>query len=184
MNCFGYLQGVNGIKTGFTNGAGRCLVTSVSRDDFDIIVVVLGADTKKIRTRDSIKLIEYIYKNYELINLEDFLRDEFEVWQRINENRINVYKGENPKVNTTLGDIKYSRYPVLKDDKSNIWTDVEFTEYFEAPVQEKTQIGKMKMGVNATDIMEVEILASNRINKKNVYDYFVELIKMIKKANT
>lgn len=47
----GYLESVNGVKTGFTNKAGRCLVTSSSRDGFDIITVVLGADTKKIRTR-------------------------------------------------------------------------------------------------------------------------------------
>ena len=60
----GYLQGVNGVKTGFTNNAGRCLVTSVNRNNFEIITVVLGADTKKIRTADSIKLIEYAYKNY------------------------------------------------------------------------------------------------------------------------
>ena len=53
----GYLNGVNGVKTGFTNGAGRCLVTSVSRNGLNIITVVLGADTKKIRTKDSISLI-------------------------------------------------------------------------------------------------------------------------------
>lgn len=47
----GYLQGVNGVKTGFTNNAGRCLVTSTSRNGHQIICVVLGADTKKIRTR-------------------------------------------------------------------------------------------------------------------------------------
>jgi len=77
MNFCGYLEGVNGVKTGFTNGAGRCLVTSVSRNDFDIIVVVLGADTKKIRTSDSIKLIEYTYKIFEMFDLQKFIEEEF-----------------------------------------------------------------------------------------------------------
>ena len=36
----GYLDGVTGVKTGFTNGAGRCLVTSVERNGFNIITVV------------------------------------------------------------------------------------------------------------------------------------------------
>lgn len=49
----GYLNGVYGIKTGFTNGAGRCLVTGCKRGNLDIITVVLGADAKKIRTSDS-----------------------------------------------------------------------------------------------------------------------------------
>ncbi len=47
----GALNGVDGVKTGFTNNAGRCLVTSTSRNGHQIICVVLGADTKKIRTR-------------------------------------------------------------------------------------------------------------------------------------
>lgn len=47
----GNLNGVDGVKTGFTNGAGRCLVTSITRNGHQIICVVLGADTKKIRTR-------------------------------------------------------------------------------------------------------------------------------------
>ena len=53
----GSLDGVYGVKTGFTNGAGRCLVTSCKRGELDIITIVLGADTKKIRTTDSINLI-------------------------------------------------------------------------------------------------------------------------------
>lgn len=47
----GNLNGVDGVKTGFTNNALRCLVTSTSRNGHRIICVVLGADTKKIRTR-------------------------------------------------------------------------------------------------------------------------------------
>ena len=73
----GYLSGVNGVKTGYTSKAGRCLVTSTSRDGFDIITVVLGADTRKIRTQDSIKLIEYTYKNYKLFDLEEAVENEY-----------------------------------------------------------------------------------------------------------
>jgi len=69
----GNLNGVYGIKTGFTNGANRCLVTACKRGEMDIICVVLGADTKNYRTKDSIKLIEYSFKNYEYFNLKDFV---------------------------------------------------------------------------------------------------------------
>lgn len=37
----GILNGVYGVKTGFTNGANRCLVTACKRNDMDIICVVL-----------------------------------------------------------------------------------------------------------------------------------------------
>lgn len=52
----GNLNGVDGVKTGFTNNAGRCLVTSTSRNGHRIICVVLGADTKKTRTRRQYKI--------------------------------------------------------------------------------------------------------------------------------
>ena len=80
----GNLYGVNGVKTGFTNGAGRCLVTSVDREGFNIITVVLGADTKKMRTKDSINLVEYVYNNYERINLQDLIKEEFNKWKSLN----------------------------------------------------------------------------------------------------
>ena len=60
----GYMPGVDGVKTVFTNGAGRCLVTSCTRNSNQIITVVLGCDTKKQRTLDSSKLIEYAFENY------------------------------------------------------------------------------------------------------------------------
>ena len=66
----GNLNGVYGVKTGFTNGANRCLVTSCKRGDMDIICVVLGADTKNFRTKDSIKLIEYVFNTYEYFNVK------------------------------------------------------------------------------------------------------------------
>ena len=40
----GVLNGVVGVKTGFTNNAGRCLVTETKRNNMDIITIVLGAD--------------------------------------------------------------------------------------------------------------------------------------------
>ena len=107
----GYLEGVNGVKTGFTNGAGRCLVTSVDRNGFNIIVVVLGANTKKIRTKDSIKIINYIYENYELVNIEEKILESYDKWKQINEKRIVVNKGVRDNIETILGNIKIKFYP-------------------------------------------------------------------------
>lgn len=172
----GYLEGVYGVKTGFTNGAGRCLVTSVSRNGFDIIVVVLGADTKKFRTSDSIKLIEYIYKNYELVNLEAFVKEEFSSWEKISEKRIKIYKGIKQKIQTKLGILGYKLYPLEKTKKNNIWVDINYKDYFEAPVEANRQIGNLTVGIDSEAIMEVEITNLNKIERKGVLDYFIELI--------
>ena len=95
----GYLDGVYGVKTGFTNGANRCLVTACKRGEFDIITVVLGADTKKIRTQDSMNLIEYTHKNYQIVNLEEIVKEKFENWKHLNEKRIYINKGKTNQIN-------------------------------------------------------------------------------------
>ena len=172
----GILEGVNGVKTGFTNGAGRCLVTSVSRNGFDIIVVVLGADTKKIRTSDSIKLIEYVYKNYELVDLTQIAQEEFETWRKINEKRIKIYKGKRKEIETILGSIKNKLYPIEKNKIKDIWIDINYRDYFEAPVEKNIKIGNMKIGIDTTEIMYIEILNDNKIERKGVWNYFMELI--------
>lgn len=171
----GYLEGVNGVKTGFTNGAGRCLVTSASRNGFDIIVVVLGANTKKQRTRDSIKLIEYTYKNYELVDLKERIETEFEEWRKINEKRVKIYKGTKKHIETKLGEIKYEKYPIRKEMVDDIWIDINYKDYFEAPVMENKKIGKMQIGIDSTEIMNVDIINKNQIERKGIWDYFVSM---------
>lgn len=172
----GYLNGVNGVKTGFTNGAGRCLVTSVERDGFNIITVVLGADTKKIRTKDSINLIEYIYTNYELVDLEELINNEFANWNKINANRIIVNKAVNKELELGLGNIKYKFYPVKKEEINNIKVNISSLKYMEAPLEKNKEIGEIKVQIDKKNICNVEIITTNRLEKKNIWDYMLELI--------
>ena len=176
----GVLEGVNGVKTGFTNGAGRCLVTSVNRNNFNIITVVLGADTKKIRTSDSIKLIEYTYNNYELINIKQIIEEEFEKWQQINNKRIKIYKGKEKYLKAKLGDVKYYKYPVLKAESKNINVNINANFNFEAPVEKNLKIGNVKVTINATEIMSVDIFTQDKIERKTLFFYLKELILFYK----
>ena len=172
----GYLDGVNGVKTGFTNGAGRCLVTSVTRNGFNIITVVLGADTKKTRTKDSINLIEYIYKNYEIVNLEELVNKEFEKWKKVNANRIIVNKGEKQSVKLGLGNFKYKLYPIKKEEIDNIRISINSLKYLEAPVEENTKIGKVTLQIGDSNVESIDIITKNIVNKKSARYYFIELI--------
>lgn len=56
------VRGVLGVKTGFTEGAKENLVTFVSRDNHQILTVILGSDD---RFGESTKLIEWVYENFE-----------------------------------------------------------------------------------------------------------------------
>ncbi len=170
----GYLQGVNGVKTGFTNNAGRCLVSSTVRNNFNIITVVLGADTKKIRTRDSIKLIEYTYENFEQVDISQMINAEYEKWRPTY--KININKGIKSEVQTKLGEQKYTMYPIKKEDKQNIKLEVNEINYMEAPLLENSKLGSINVLVNNKVIYSVDILSSEEVKKKDIKDYFFNMI--------
>lgn len=173
----GNLEGVYGIKTGFTNGANRCLVTACKRNDMDIICVVLGADTKKFRTQDSIKLINYIFDNFELVNIKELLENEFNNWKNENLNNFVINKGTSQNIQLTLDDSDISYIPIRKDLIKSIYIDINCEKYFEAPLNENIEIGIANVFCGETDIINSKIYTTSKINKKTAYSYFLYFIK-------
>ena len=134
----GYLQGVYGVKTGFTNGANRCLVTSIKRGNMDVICVVLGADTKKDRTRDSIKLIEYTFSNYQMIDLKFMIEDEFDSLTETA--KFDIVKGISNNLQIDLEENDITLYPVNKNDIKDIKIEIQLEKELVAPVHENDKI--------------------------------------------
>ena len=175
----GSLNGVYGVKTGFTNGAGRCLVTACKRDDLDIITVVLGADTKKIRTLDSIKLIEYAYKNYEVIDIEKNIKEQFENWKYLNEKRIYINKAKQNNINLEIENLNYSKIAVKKTEINNVKIEINSLYYLDAPVEEGRIIGNAKVQINGKTIANLNIKNKQMIEKKNIFDYFIDFLSLV-----
>lgn len=63
------LEGVDGIKTGYTVEAGYCLISSAKRDNMRLIAVVLDAPTESDRVRDSRILLEYGFRYFTIQRL-------------------------------------------------------------------------------------------------------------------
>lgn len=175
----GNLNGVYGIKTGFTNGAGRCLVTSCKRGELDIITVVLGADTKKIRTLDSIKLIEYAYKNYKVINIQEKINEQFENWKQLNEKRIYINKSRINSIQLEIEELKYPKMAVENSKIDNLKIEINSLYYLEAPVEEKQIIGSAKIQIDNKTIAILNIINTQKIEKKQILDYFIEFLSLV-----
>ena len=171
----GYLQGVYGVKTGFTNGANRCLVTSVKRGDMNIICVVLGADTKKDRGRDSIKIIEYTFSSYQMIDIGFMIHDTFDNLCNITE--FDIYKGTNNDLRIKLENNDVTLYPVFKDDIKDIRIETEIKKELIAPIKKDDIIGKISVKIDDTIIYDFNIYANNSIRKKGVLDYYIDFLK-------
>lgn len=175
----GVLNGVVGVKTGFTNNAGRCLVTEVKRDGMDIITVVLGADTKKDRTKDSVKLIKYTYSNYKMYNVREKIEEQFNNWRDINTDRIQIIKGKGDTMNLKLGDISVYLLPLQDTKIDTLEYEFNTITVVEAPVEEKTKIGTMVVKLDGKIIVTIDIINTNKIEKKTWLDYLKTLVKKI-----
>ena len=173
----GNLNGVYGIKTGFTNGANRCLVTACKRNNIDIICVVLGADTKNWRTKDSINLIEYSFKNFEQINIKEIITNEFEVWKKENLSNFSIKKGTLETLILELDNIKFEYILINKIDRNNIRINFECNFDLVAPIEENFSIGKMQVLNGNQEIFSSNIIIKNEIPKKNISNYMILFFK-------
>ena len=176
----GNLDGVYGVKTGFTNGANRCLVTACRKGNLDRICVVLGADTKKFRSTDSIKLINYIYQNFKLVNIQEFINKEFEIWKTNNINTfyINKYNYlKNSNFNIEIEPFKYSIIPIRKDFINSLSIKITCKKSFEAPLYGGTNIGNIELISNNSVISNCNIYNSYTIYKNSIFSYTIYFFK-------
>lgn len=168
----GSFEGVYGVKTGFTNGANRCLVTSVKRGKLDIITIVLGADTKKFRTQDSIKLINYAFENYETINIKDNIQKEFDRWKYENLNKIYINKAQKDNLELELKMPENTNITIKKNQKESINVNINSLYFLQAPVKSGDIIGNLYVKVGEEEKMVMNIVNKEIINKKEMKDYF------------
>lgn len=167
------VDGVYGVKTGFTNNAGRCLVTAVKRNNLDFIIIVLGADSRKYRAEDTIKLINYAFKTFRYENIENSINEEFDNWKNINLNRITMSKAQN-KIQAKIENIPIKSLATNK----NITFETNAVNYIEAPSNKNQKIGNIIVKSGDEIIENIDILLANDIKRKNLKDYYTMLLKV------
>jgi len=170
----GALNGVYGVKTGFTNGANRCLVTACKRNDMDIICVVLGCDTKKFRTSDSIKLIEYAFKNFEYVNIAELIDKKFSDWKQENPNYFDINKGIHSDLQVKYSNLETPVIPIYKDDISSLKVNIYVAQNLDAPVYPDAILGCIDVTSDIGWIAHCDIVANSMIEKKSVANYLFE----------
>ena len=172
----GNLNGVYGVKTGFTNGANRCLVTSTKRGNMDLICIVLGADTKKDRTKDSIDLIEYAFKNFEMVNIQEKISNEFTNWKICNSASFNVKKGRSNNIDAVLEDLPYNFFPVNSNHLDDVSIYIYCNTDFVAPLPAHSNIGYLTVSIDGKTVLSLYIYNSNGITKKTSLIFYKDLL--------
>lgn len=168
---FGYIDEIDGLKTGYTDKAGICLVSTIpvmgqgQGEDYRLIGIILGAQTHEDRLNKTIKLLEYGKNNFSKIKLVD-----------LSEAIDKVYIS-----NSKLG--KVSVYPasdfykVIKNSDV-VTTKITYNESVKAPIAKGEKIGTLSIFVNGEEVSDIDVIVNENIEKANL---FVRIIRFFKK---
>ncbi len=133
--------------------------------------MVLGADTKKFRTQDSIKLLNYSLNNFTYININEIIENEFNKWIENNNEYFDVYKGISNNLSLSCPKLKYNKIPVKVEDKNKIKIRINCNSNLVAPVFENEKVGTLSMLIDDTVMYSFDICNKNFIEKKGIDDY-------------
>ncbi len=117
-------DGCNGIKTGYTKKAGRCLVTSAMRNGLEVVSVVINSPQMWERSRE---LLDNSFQNYEMVKLVD---------KNYYDNKIFYDKNENPFQLSFENDFSY---PLTSSERDSVifkFDGKTFEEFSKKPSKE------------------------------------------------
>jgi len=170
-----YYSQVTGIKTGYTDPAGRCLVASaINPEGMELISVVLGADIENpnVVFEESQRLLEYGFANY---SVQDVVKDgeyagRAEVADAVDAERVEMI---------TQGGIRYI-LPLDSERLSReLTSEKTLNEPFKAPIEKGQVLGNIEYFYKGKSLGTVSIIANNSIEKTTIAqirDKYMEIV--------
>lgn len=150
----------DGVKTGFTNGANRCLISSATKDDLRVIAVVLGSVTTDIRFNDSKALLQYALEKYTMKDISKNMN--WYIHIPVNKGKVEYYeKYITREMKVALTDEEYEK----------IYVKQTILPVINAPLYKGYKLGNIEMYVDSEKIYEEDIYLDKNIYKKQVFDY-------------
>lgn len=172
----GNVEGVYGVKTGFTFNAGRCLISCCKRNSLDIIIVVLGSNTKKERTLDSKNLINYIFNNYQYFDTSSLIINNFYNYQEIFKKNISLEKTTELPI-LELAQLNNYKFPLTKEEILKLNTKIFTIEKFSSRNSKNTKIGYLNLYANEELLYSLDITLKNDLKANTWQFYFKYIIK-------
>lgn len=145
---------VDGIKTGHTEEAGYCLVSSAVRDDMRLISVVLGTTSDQARAQESQKLLAYgfrFFRNYPL----------YKAGQELNKPK--VWKGMTDSVALGLGgDLSLT---IPRGSEDTLAATLDLPVVIEAPLAAGEVVGHLLVTLEGEEVAREPLLALQAVEE-------------------
>lgn len=160
-------EGADGVKTGYTGLAGRCLVTSATKNNMRFISVVLFCDTKNLRTSSSRQILDYTFEEFGRVKLlnQGHIVGSVKVDRSRTAQEIKVAVSEDLKT-------------ILKhNQKDMLYTRVSLPEKVTAPIKKGSVMGTVSVFQGEKIIAETSLIAMDSSEKMQLGDYISRVIQ-------
>ena len=149
---------VDGVKTGHTDSAGFCLISSAQRNDMRLIAVVAGSESENERLTASQRLLEYGFRFYATQKL---------VSQEIKVTTAKVWGGKTNEV--ALGSTKDIYLTLPRSEFKNIKANYQFNNNLQAPIEVGQMIGSIEFTSNDRVVLSAPLVAIETVEAKGFF---------------
>ncbi|ELA8128494.1 D-alanyl-D-alanine carboxypeptidase family protein [Vibrio parahaemolyticus] len=159
----------DGMKTGYTSGAGYSLATSATNGDMRLIAVVMGAKSQSVRESESKQLLSYGFRFYDTLMPTAAGTDIANA---------RVWMGQKDELKVGVNRDVYLTLP--KGDVNKLKAEVEYNGDLLAPIAQDQVVGTLLYKVDGKVVKETELVALEPVEEggifKRILDWFKRLV--------
>ncbi|HAV1365045.1 TPA: D-alanyl-D-alanine carboxypeptidase [Vibrio parahaemolyticus] len=160
---------VDGMKTGYTSGAGYSLATSATNGDMRLIAVVMGAKSQSVRESESKQLLSYGFRFYDTLMPTAAGTDIANA---------RVWMGQKDELKVGVNRDVYLTLPT--GDVNKLKAEVEYNGDLLAPIAQDQVVGTLLYKVDGKVVKETELVALEPVEEggifKRIMDWFKRLV--------
>lgn len=159
---------VDGMKTGHTDMAGYCLISSAKRGESRLISVVLGAASESSRATESQKLLNYGFQFYESHLV-------YKRGQTIS--KLKVWKGHDDTLAATVADDLFITLP--KGEYARVKATLTSKQPLLAPINAGQEIGTLQFTLDGKVVSERKLVAAEKVEVAGIFGRLWDSTKLL-----
>lgn len=162
-------QGVDGLKTGWTDAAGSCLTATALKNNMRLIAVVMGEPDTTFRNEETMRMLDYGYNHYEVQSL---------ITKNSKLNDIEIEMAKNKYV--SIEPIEEAVILIKRGEakKENIIYEIKLDKK-KAPIKRGEIIGQIIIKENNKVIKKINITVKEDVEKSNIFSLYFRHLKDI-----
>jgi len=157
---------VDGMKTGYTSGAGYSLATSATNGDMRLISVVMGSSSAKSRESESKQLLSYGFRFFDTISPT-------QAGETLSE--VKVWMGQKDALN--VGVNVDSFLTLSKGDSAKLVAEIETNGELTAPISKGEKVGNVIYTVEGKEVARADLVALENVEQGSMFKRFMDWIK-------